>query len=536
MRKIFILILGLFILCNNVYTQNEVITSDGRRSSVTIDSLGKMTCTTPVNIINTVYVDALGNGIPTPVGGVITLADNTRYIFPGANVNINLANILEFCQDSIIEQARITTTQTIRSNATDGEMQIRSSVLINASAGTLITIPDNGLASRLIEVNIASPFGKVFDIDSDTPNSALLMNGVVVVSAANLGEIDDITVGMFQSQFFTFTSGFVLSDLLSLSINSIEMNTASATTYLDFQGTAHGNIQLTAFSPTLNTPVQYALDFNTGITYAGTTVSNCPITISGIATKDNIFASGSYDNTTVGFKFTGNTNIPDSTAVIQYGFQDNTTTETQIDTIDVPVRIADGFATELAERFTFSNDEVVYDGLETIIVNATAILSMGPSAGPTAELGAYVGVTRAALVTINSFDNTTDRVNETAHGLANGTSIRFSNSGGALPAEIRDDQFYFVVNAATDYFQIEETVGGGVIDFTDDGTGTNYYSLGEYIVSSETENSLASGSVATFPSFSLVEVATGDKIGIFVDNHTNTNNITVKNAQIIVRK
>jgi hypothetical protein len=489
-----------------------------------------------VEIVNTVYVDASGNGLPAASGGVITLEDNTKYIFPGANVNINLTDILEFGQDSIIEEARITTTQTIRSNATDGEIQIRSSVLINASAGTLITIPDNGIASRLIEVNIVSPAGKAFDFDSDTPNSTVLMNGVVVVSAANLGDIDDVTLGMFQCQFFTFTNGFVFSDLLSLSINSIEMNTASATTYLDFQGSTQGNMQITAFSPTLNTSSQYAFDFNTGITYGGTTVSNCPVKISGSATKDNIFASGSNDNSTVGFKFTGNTNIADSTVSGEFLSTGNSS-----DTL-IPVLgawaitdVVTSYTNDEVERLNLiaADSLVEYLGLEDAVLLGDANINFEPDSGTSKKLAARFFTLENEEFSV-TFTNGTNIVNEVGHGLSNGDIICFRDTAGTLPAELREDILYYIVNAGVDDFQVSYTSGGAAVAFTDDGTPPNEYKIIN-LHGSVPSNVITNGSPRDVVPHALMAVSTNDKIGIAVSHTAATPLIDVTVIDIYIR-
>ena len=58
---------------------------------------------------------------------------------------------------------------------------------------------------------------------------------------------------------------------------------------------------------------------------------------------------------------------------------------------------------------------------------------------------------------------------------ADGTAIQFTNSGGALPAEIDASTRYYVINSGTpsaDDFQISTSVGGSALAFTDDGTGT----------------------------------------------------------------
>lgn len=57
-------------------------------------------------------------------------------------------------------------------------------------------------------------------------------------------------------------------------------------------------------------------------------------------------------------------------------------------------------------------------------------------------------------------------VNWTAHGIANGNTVFFFNSGGALPTGISQGVPYFVINAAANTFQVSATSGGGAINFT----------------------------------------------------------------------
>lgn len=63
---------------------------------------------------------------------------------------------------------------------------------------------------------------------------------------------------------------------------------------------------------------------------------------------------------------------------------------------------------------------------------------------------------------------TTDTIDFTAHGLVNGQRIYFSTAavGGSLPAPLVAGTPYFVVNATTNTFQVESSIGGGAINLT----------------------------------------------------------------------
>jgi microcystin-dependent protein len=75
---------------------------------------------------------------------------------------------------------------------------------------------------------------------------------------------------------------------------------------------------------------------------------------------------------------------------------------------------------------------------------------------------------RTSVVT---FDNTTDKVAWTAHGLSNGDVFKFTTTGAA-PTGLTAGTTYFLVNKGTDDFQLAATEGGAAINFTTNGTGT----------------------------------------------------------------
>jgi uncharacterized phiE125 gp8 family phage protein len=58
--------------------------------------------------------------------------------------------------------------------------------------------------------------------------------------------------------------------------------------------------------------------------------------------------------------------------------------------------------------------------------------------------------------------------------LANTDPIRFSNSGGALPAPLVAGPTYYASNVAGNTFKVSATSGGAAIDITDAGTGSHY--------------------------------------------------------------
>lgn len=63
-------------------------------------------------------------------------------------------------------------------------------------------------------------------------------------------------------------------------------------------------------------------------------------------------------------------------------------------------------------------------------------------------------------------------VNHTGHELRNGDLVRILTSN-TLPTGITDGRWYYVVNSATDVFELSLSPGGTPITFTDGGTGTH---------------------------------------------------------------
>ena len=75
-----------------------------------------------------------------------------------------------------------------------------------------------------------------------------------------------------------------------------------------------------------------------------------------------------------------------------------------------------------------------------------------------------------------TFDDAAETANAAGHGLADDTIVRFSNSGGALPAAItaRYARFY-VVNATANTYQLSLTKAGAPIDIVGTGTGVHSF-------------------------------------------------------------
>lgn len=69
----------------------------------------------------------------------------------------------------------------------------------------------------------------------------------------------------------------------------------------------------------------------------------------------------------------------------------------------------------------------------------------------------------------------TDTFTSYAHGLSNTNRVMLVSIGAGLPAGVAEETIYFVVNSATDTFQLSATEGGAAINLTADGEGVVVY-------------------------------------------------------------
>jgi len=459
---------------------------------------------------NIVYTNTIDD-FPADVAGVITFEDGKEY----------------WLNNAIVTDKRFAVAT--GESATLRSIDTTSHFLVYTGVGTMFSGTN---IEKFIFNNaaVSCPNGTLMDFDGGSDvTSFVWFGGGVIADCDSLGSLNDIAYYHTTGTVIDCGQGLTLTDMTGVAIFQQRFENWKNEANSVFITIAGDNGNVTISNSFLETDSnEKALDIKAASTVTGGSVSNVTFV------KDRIFASGSKDQTDTYWKFSDNPFQPDSRTIAQIGFQDNTA-EVTIDQTGVPIKVnSASFSEDFAERFTTtSGGTVTYTGLESVITDVMAHLTMRPVSGVNIELGCYVGITRADIETV-TFTNATDKVNQTAHGLANGTSIRFSNSGGALPAEIRDDQFYYVVNTATNDFEISSTLGGAALDFTDDGTGTNSYALGGLVASSEGESTSSSTRVESFGTQSLVQLDTGDSVEIFVDNHDTTSNIVVKGIQLIM--
>jgi hypothetical protein len=73
--------------------------------------------------------------------------------------------------------------------------------------------------------------------------------------------------------------------------------------------------------------------------------------------------------------------------------------------------------------------------------------------------------------TVSSINTGTDTFTSNSHGLANGTQVKV-HAATTLPAGLSATRVYFIINTATNTFQLSLTSGGSAVDVSSSGSGT----------------------------------------------------------------
>jgi hypothetical protein len=113
-----------------------------------------------------------------------------------------------------------------------------------------------------------------------------------------------------------------------------------------------------------------------------------------------------------------------------------------------------------------------YDGID---IPDNYLAEDGSSLSRTTYATLYAVITKSKGTV--TFTNATELCNLNSHGLATGDCIEFTNSGGALPAELTANTNYYVIYNDANSFKMATTlalaIAGTAINITDDGTGTH---------------------------------------------------------------
>lgn len=398
-------------------------------------------------------------------------------------------------------------------------------------AGSMFTGTDFA-SIDLSNMFLSCPSGTLFDIQPGTPQAGgLFVIDCTLIDCSSLGTVKNInTFGTTFTAILDIGTGLVFDSVDLIAIFDTQSNSwkNQSTSMFTIQGT-NKEVTVSGFSsrPKSNESV---FDIKAGSTIEVGSVTGSP---TNLTDGGSVFASGSKNQEDINWKFIGNTNIPDS----------DTKGEAIIIgsalTTDIPAQNAlvfanvTGFATDESERVTFSSDGfATYTGLEDASIILDGSVGFEPATATKTLSSRFIRIDDADRTV--TFTNGTNVINEVATPRVNGELITFKNTAGTLPAELRDDIVYYVVNKATDSFQVSYTSGGSAVAFTDDGTPTNSYACCD-AHGSFPSNSIASGTPRDVIPQALMTASTNDEVGVVVSNESDAVDIDVNDLYYRVK-
>jgi hypothetical protein len=403
--------------------------------------------------------------------------------------------------------------------------------LIYVGGGNFIDISDMGdtlLGFGRINVVDALQISTLVSLDNPSGGGGgLVLENVLALNFNAVGIIKRAFIVTHIVNVATISQGMIIEDSPISGISStgfFDTRNQPGCVYLTYKGTGGiMNLDNNSFIPLPNETV-FDIE-QTSTLLAGK--------VTGFTTRDilggTLFKPGSKTQTDPFWNYSGNVTIPDSTISIEQVLETNA--------IDTIVPAIDAWIVISATTWTSKNQErmigdalgvSVYAGLETSRVNLIGRINLEPDIGAGQILSS--SFFRIDSIDVScTFDNTTNTVNSIAHGFSDGDIISFYKSTGTLPSELRKDVMYYIVNSAADSFQVSYTMGGPVVAFTDDGSGTNIFSESEKIGSAGSSDISPNNPIDVAP-IGITSVSTSDLIIVCVSNNSTDFDITVNNA------
>lgn len=438
--------------------------------------------------LSLIYVNSISD-FPDPVAGIIDLEEKL-YIL---TTNISTSN--KFNVPAGVHAKIIGVSYSI--------------LLTYTGADAMFNVVSAGSRITLKEFTASAPSGSIYNVDTEAP---ITNTYFFITDVDSIGIVKNAPIHFFGCFFQDFSTGLILDSVPILSTGQTTIKNGKNnvdTVLLTLKGTL-GSIRLVGITVSAESN-EYSLYIDPTSTGGGV-VGNCDMAGAG-----NVFFSDSKDQKDISWIFSNNENIQDSTTTSQIFVGDNSLTSSS-PVANIPVMInSNQWNSDFLERITNGTDGVaVYIGLESILLDLTGSVKMAPLLGNTKKLTAQFGHIFNGDSFIITFTNGTNIINETGTDRINGEQISFYDSPGTLPAEIRRDVFYYIINKTTNSFQVSYTSGGAAVTFADDGTPVNNYSVAEIIgvPSTITTNVGDPGSAAIL---AIVEVKTNDKIVVLVD-------------------
>lgn len=470
---------------------------------------------------NIVYVKTQAD-LPDPIGFNIYLEANTRYVGDNHATVLTLDPLvnLYFAENTRLEYLSLSMSGSVHTSV---DFEFTNCLVWYTGTETLLDMTNlSGISQVRSSTFTMTSTGTLFNLDSSIPNTAVIWDTIGLVGSgpgSSLGTISGVTFSVRTVRALYYGEGLTFTDCVEIGIDQyVSLGINTATTHLSFNGTTQGNVQIAGFSPTVQSN-EYAFNFDAATSFNGV------VTVIGgtVNDADRVFEAGSKDQTTVGFKFLGNANIPDSTSAIHLNALDQASVSTVL-TQDTVKRVLASYTEIDSERFDSTVwGNMQYTGGEDVKFLLNASITGTVSTGTNIPFNFYVAKNNAGLVVDSMADAGGGNVTCTTnipHGYQNGDRVILENT---LPTGFYDGEY--VVSGVTSLtFNI-------VHAFTV--TSIGYPAM--VLINSKASNDF-SGADKFTGLITMVELKTSDTIFICTENTGSNANWLTSDIQAVLTK
>ena len=482
-----------FIDDQNIYIENGNITANSFN--------GEFTQANSIKRINDI------SDFPTPVDCVITL-ENYHYI-----LNDTIYTYYSF-KPPVGKAVKMSSTLPIDRN------------LIYLSDDTLFKGSDYALFN-LENISIINAVGgAIFGLKNSTQSSIDIIQNCQFISAENIGYIKK-GICVIQNTFIQdFSDGIIFDSCETVTLSIVDFTgDGTGATYVTLDNyLSNSDVHLCSFNTTL---LDTALNINI-LPANAMNVSNCTF---GVGGKNYTFNSYNFSDNKI--TFNGNSRAENSqvTAEVKF-FANGLTTSTPATAVPTFINVSTWTNQTMERMSSDANGITKYTGLENITLKVFGSAILDVPLGNTKILNLFLGGINAYDSTSCTFQNANDSVLADNHGFSNGDLISFYDSEGTLPSELRTDCFYYIVQSTTNSFKLSYTSGGGVVSFTDDGSGLNDFSEA-FINGVQGRVTVNTGDPQQATTFGLFPVKTGVKGGLMISRDDDTDIDAIKGGLMI---
>lgn len=297
------------------------------------------------SLSNEVIVSALSD-LPTPSGGVITLADSTIYTFTG-DVDIGV-NVLDLSGENILIRGTSSVNDIITSSTTN--------YLINSTGYTL----------RIKDVGLSVPNGSLFYTNKDVSTTArVLIENVYSASFVNIGDINGSIGGKISGCYFSGGSG----NLNFYDSNAMFEISNNYIAYYSGYGINLGTATFTVLTIDTNIIIPLSAIGLSGASSSGNIIGIGKITENTFL-GSGTFVSGIVVESDLRWKSYNNYQVADSISSIGMSFYGNATSTTisatSSDGTNAVKMNTGGLATSYEEyKFSIATDgTITYNGID----------------------------------------------------------------------------------------------------------------------------------------------------------------------------